>query len=338
MIFISCLFFTVLTLVAFIYLCEKNKFLLNFSGNNHQKFTSSKNIPLVGGPILLGFFLLFIDISILFKFSIFLIFIIGFFSDLNFLTSAKNKLIYLFITVFSGLYFMEVVVDSTRIDILDYFLDHKIFAILFSSFCILIIVNGTNFIDGNNTNVIGYYLVVTLTLLVLSDQGYQVIDKIYIFLIIECLLILYLFNLFNKIYIGDSGSFLLGFFYSVLLIKLYNFNNSISPFFIILILWYPGFENLFSIIRKFSTSRKPTEPDNNHFHQLVFYYLKKKLDLRTNFLNSFVGILITFYNFVIMFVSVQNLKNTKLMILLIFINVLIYFYIYFKLFKFREKN
>lgn len=338
MIFISCFFFIVLTLVALMYWCKKNKFLLNYIGNNHQKFTSSKSIPLVGGPILIGFFLLFIKISILFKLFIFLIFIIGFFSDLNFLISAKNKLIYLFIIVLSGLYFMEVVVSSTRLNILDYFLDHKIFAILFSSFCILIIVNGTNFIDGNNTNVIGYYLVVTFILLVLLDQGYKVIDKIYIFLIIECLIILYLFNLFNKIYIGDSGSFLLGFFYSVLLIKLYNLNNTLSPFFIILILWYPGFENLFSIIRKFSTLRKPTEPDNNHFHQLVFYYLKKKLDLHSNFLNSFVGILITSYNFIIMLISVQNPKNTKLMIVLIFINVLIYFYIYFKLFKFKEKN
>jgi len=123
-----------------------------------------------------------------------------------------------------------------------------------------------------------------------------------------------------------------------LLIKLYNQNNTLSPFFIILILWYPGFENLFSIIRKFSTSRKPTEPDNNHFHQLVFYYLKKKLDLHNNFLNSLVGILITFYNFIIMLISVQNPKNTKLMIILIFINVIFYFYIYFKLIKFRGKN
>lgn len=338
MIFVNCFFFIVLALVTFIYLCKKNKFLLNFSGNNHQKFTSSKNTPLVGGVILVCFFLFFVEISILFKLFIFLIFIIGFFSDLNFLTSPKNKLIYLFIAVFLSLYYMDVAVDSTRIDILDYFLENKIFAFLFSSFCILIIINGTNFIDGNNTNVIGYYLVVTFILITLLDQGYQVIDKIYIFLIIECLLILYLFNLFNKIYIGDSGSFLLGFFYSVLLIKLYNLNNSLSPFFIILILWYPGFENLFSIIRKIFTSRIPIEPDNDHFHQLVFYYLKKKLDLHTNFLNSLVGILITSYNFIIMFVSVQNPKNTQLMILLIFINVFIYFYIYLKLIKFKKKN
>lgn len=336
--FLNCFLFAVLTSFIFTYFAKKSKFLLNFSGNKHQKFTCSDTIPLVGGAILVLFFLFFIKISFIFKIFIFLIFVIGFISDLNFLASPKKKLLYLFIVVFASLYYMEVSIDNTRVVIIDYFLKNKIFSILFSSFCVLIIVNGTNFIDGNNTNVIGYYLVVNYVLISLFDQGYQILDNINIFLIIECLLILYLFNLLNKFYLGDSGSFLLGFFYSVLLVELYNLNNLLSPFLIILILWYPGFENLFSIIRKFYTEGKPIEPDNKHFHQLLFYYLKKKLDFHSDYLNSLVGILITSYNFFIMFVSVQNPRSTKLMILLIFVNIFIYSYIYLKLYEFRNKN
>lgn len=336
--FLNCFLFVVLTSFIFTYFAKKSKFLLNFNGNRHQKFTRSDTIPLVGGVILIIFFLFFIKISFIFKLFIFLIFVIGFISDLNFLASPKKKLLYLFIIVFTSLYYMEVTIDNTRLIILDYFLKNKIFSILFSSFCVLIIVNGTNFIDGNNTNVIGYYLVVNYVLISLFGQGYQIIDNINIFLIIECLLILYLFNLLNKFYLGDSGSFLLGFFYSVLLIEFYNLNNLLSPFLIILILWYPGFENLFSIIRKLYTAGKPIEPDNKHFHQLLFYYLKKKLDFHSNYLNSLVGILITSYNFFIMLVSVQNPRSTKLMILLILVNIFIYSYIYFKLYEFRKKN
>ena len=65
------------------------------------------------------------------------------------------------------------------------------------------------------------------------------------------LIILAIFNYKNYLFLGDNGSYLLGFFYSIVLIDFYNFNQSISPFFIILLLWYPSFEILFSILRKF---------------------------------------------------------------------------------------
>ena len=47
--FISVIF---LTLILNLYLVKKRLFL-NFKGDNHQKFISSKNIPLSGGLILI---------------------------------------------------------------------------------------------------------------------------------------------------------------------------------------------------------------------------------------------------------------------------------------------
>ena len=52
-----------------------------------------------------------------------------------------------------------------------------------------------------------------------------------------------------------------------------------SPFFIVLLLWYPCFENLFSIIRKYRLNLSPLNSDNKHFHQLLFYFIKKKFNL-----------------------------------------------------------
>ena len=75
---------------------------------------------------------------------------------------------------------------------------------------------------------------------------------------------------------GDSGSYALGLMCGYFLIKIYELNQEISPYFIILLLWYPCFENLFSIIRKFSFRKSPINADNNHLHQLVYFYLKKK--------------------------------------------------------------
>ena len=56
--------------------------------------------------------------------------------------------------------------------------------------------------------------------------------------------------MFNQFFLGDSGAYFLSFFIGFILIEIYNANLKISPYFIILLLWYPCFENLFSIIRK----------------------------------------------------------------------------------------
>ena len=64
------------------------------------------------------------------------------------------------------------------------------------------------------------------------------------------------------------------------MIKFHQNYSNISPYYIILLLWYPCFENLFSIIRKFGLNRSPIYPDNNHFHQLTFFILRKNINLQ----------------------------------------------------------
>ena len=65
------------------------------------------------------------------------------------------------------------------------------------------------------------------------------------------LFVLYLFNFFNQLYLGDSGSHILGLIFSFIVISFYKLDQLVSPYYIILLLWYPCFENLFSILRKF---------------------------------------------------------------------------------------
>ena len=101
---------------------------------------------------------------------------------------------------------------------------------------------------------------------------------------------------------------MLGFFYSITLIDFYNFNQSISPFFIILLLWYPSFEILFSILRKFVLGRSPLKPDNLHLHHLLFNFFKK---IYINNLNKNAsGFLINFYNLIIIMLSMRYIKFT----------------------------
>ena len=64
------------------------------------------------------------------------------------------------------------------------------------------------------------------------------------------LFVIYFLNYFNKLFLGDNGSYFLGFIYSFILINIYLQNQYLSTFFIILMLLYPAFENLFSLVRK----------------------------------------------------------------------------------------
>ena len=98
---------------------------------------------------------------------------------------------------------------------------------------------------------------------------------------------------------GDTGAYVLGFFYGYLLIKIYSEYQIFSPFFVILLLWYPCFENLFSIIRKFQLKKSPIKPDNNHLHQLIYFYLKKKYKVNNLFANNYGSLIILLYNLIV---------------------------------------
>ena len=142
--------------------------------------------------------------------------------------------------------------------------------------CFMVLINGSNFIDGLNGLALGHYLIVFFFLLNNNLFNSLNIDYINLISLILLFLFLLILNFKNKLFLGDSGSYLISFLTGYFLIKIYNYNYNVSPFFIALLLWYPCFENLFSIIRKFNFNSSPLKPDNMHLHQLIFIYIKKK--------------------------------------------------------------
>ena len=257
------------------YIFNKKKLFMNSTGDIHQKFASSTNVPLSGGIILiLSSFYYLNSFNFIFVFFAFSIFFIGFLSDINKINSPRLRLILQILIIFGIVYFSSIMVFSTKIFLLDFLLENNIFQIIFTIFCILIIINGCNFVDGMNTSLLGYCIIISLALCYLDLKDVQISQLINFYNLITVLLALFILNFFNKLYLGDSGSYLLGLLLSLSLIDTHQINNDISPFFIICLLWYPAFENLFSILRKVQFSRSPVKPDTNHLHQLIFYYLK----------------------------------------------------------------
>ena len=253
---------------------KKINYLISETGDFHQKFASKQKIPLTGGIFFLTSSLYFFNFELnIFYIFVITIFLLGIFSDLKYLKSAKLRLLSQVFLVFFFIFLLDIKILDTRIHILDLFLQNSFLNYLFVSFCVLILINGSNFLDGLNTLNIGYFTIISFCIFFLNTNSEITLYNFPLEYTLCCLLIMLLLNIFNLIFLGDSGSYLLGLFFSIFLIFIYKWNPNISPFFIVLLLWYPSFENLFSIIRKNIMNKSPMKPDSNHLHQQLFHLI-----------------------------------------------------------------
>ncbi len=326
-IFLSIIFFLIGKICQ-----NKNILLDNLNFSKHKKYISTSNkLPTTGGLFLLITFLIFnIDnLDIVRIFILIGIFLVGFFSDIfrNFSPILRILLqIFLCIIYIS---FFGILVQDTRIDLInEYFSNNQILPIVFTTFCLLVLVNGSNFIDGLNISVIGYYLLIFISIFYLYHQFEANSDLNFINNFIKILLALLIVNFFNKTQLGDGGAYLLSFITGFFIIDFINLNKIVSPYYAISLLWYPCLENLFSIIRKLISKQKVSNPDNHHLHHLIFLLFKKK---QNKFANNISGTVVVLINSIIIFVSTYFYYSTKIQILIMFFAILIYITSYFKL-------
>ena len=106
-----------------------------------------------------------------------------------------------------------------------------------------------------------------------------------------------------------------------------------SPFFIILLLWYPCFELLFSMIRRNGSKTTMYKPDIYHLHQMLFNFFKKKAHVKNNINHFITSSLINFYNIIIIIIGVNYINQTEKLITIIILNLVIYSFTYFLLRK-----
>ena len=303
----------------------------------HKRFIENKfEPPFSGGIFIILLIVIYLNASLIFKFLILTIFFIGFFSDLNLFKSINLRFYLQFILVVLTLYFSDLYIQSIRIEFIDNLLNNYFFKVFLTTFCVLILINGSNFLDGVNTLVIGYYALVLYFVSTIDSPNISFINDDFINLLIFSLLILLVLNCFNQLLLGDNGSYLVSVFVGIYLIDLTNNNVLISPYFVMNLLWYPAYETLFSIIRKVLTKKSALSPDNLHLHQLVYLYVKDKISNKYH-ANSLSGVMINIYNLVIFYFASQDYSNTKYQLLLFSLSFIIYNFLYLTL-KFNLKK
>jgi UDP-N-acetylmuramyl pentapeptide phosphotransferase/UDP-N-acetylglucosamine-1-phosphate transferase len=321
-----------------IFFLKKNFLLDDINSSFHKKFTNSKRVPLSGGVVFIILFLIFIDQNYILKFFSIMVFFIGFFSDLKIVNSPAIRFICQIIFILLFVIFGNIYVSYTNIEFIDYFLSNKLFSLIFTIACLLILINGINFLDGLNSLVLVYNLLIIGSLSILAIYFNLSFDLDVLFNLIIILIVILIFNLFNKNFIGDSGAYGISFIVGAIIINFYNLNNNLmSALYVVILLWYPAIEILFSIIRKLLSGKNPLKPDNFHFHQLVYEFVNNKFKNRL-FSNITSAILINFYNLLIFIISLFFFKETNILFLLIATNIIFYNMIYFILKKINKKN
>jgi UDP-N-acetylmuramyl pentapeptide phosphotransferase/UDP-N-acetylglucosamine-1-phosphate transferase len=320
------------------FLFKKLNFCIdNLEYSKHKIVSVNEKIPLTLGFILVVFSCNFFSED--FKIIIFFlsIFFLGLFSDLNLLNNAYKKFLFQFIFILLFVISVDLTISTTRITLLDNLLIYSIFSYFFSTFCLMILINGKNFIDGMNGLVIINSLLIFLILILTADNYNLELDKKLYQNFIYVLSTMLIFNFLGKSFLGDNGSFLIGAIIGYLIIIFYHNNPTISPFFILVLLWYPAFEILFSIIRKLIQKKSPFKPDSLHLHQLIFLAFNKKKEKKRYF-NNLTSITINFFNFMFYFSGSFFIYSTKKLILLIFLYSLSYLFIYKSLYKLQKDN
>ena len=332
------LFILLIILIFTNFLFKSKDFLLSYTGLKHQSYIQQDKIPLSGGFVLLTFFLMnYNNLNIILNLYIFLFFLIGLIGDLNLFKSVMLRFFLQIILIIFFVMSLNISIIDLRVSFLNDILNNFYFNVFFISFCFLVLINGSNFIDGCNGLAIGYYLIIYVFLFYL-DKNQIIVSEIDLFLsLIFCLLILLVFNLSNKLFLGDNGIYILSIITGYILIEIVNMNKYISPYYIMNLLWYPAFEILFSMVRKIRSNFSPMQPDTNHLHQLLFFSYNHKFTFSQTINNSLVGITINSYNLILIFIFSIYPENSKFQLILVTMNVINYLIVYKLLFDFKKK-
>ncbi|MBD1160074.1 undecaprenyl/decaprenyl-phosphate alpha-N-acetylglucosaminyl 1-phosphate transferase [Pelagibacterales bacterium SAG-MED14] len=222
-------------------------------------------------------------------------FILGLYDDVFFLKPTAKLYFSLFFTIIIIHIDSNLIVSSLSFSFLENEIALSNFSKIFSILCFLIFINALNMFDGLNGQCTLYSLFLALIFSIFSNLNIYLVSLVII-------LGFFLFiNIQGKSFLGDSGSYLLGFILSFFIIRTYNIEMNLSTDLIFLLMYLPGFDLIRLFTIRLINNKNPFSADKNHIHHI---YLKKFNETQTLFiiqLLSFIPFFMTFYieNFLI---------------------------------------
>ena len=174
------------------------------------------------------------------------------------------------------------------------------FSIIFTLFCVLFLINSFNYFDGlDGTLSFASISVLSILYFIYPDQNFR-------FFLIIISIPIFIFILFNfaifklqKIFLGDSGSLLIGFIISFILIYLGS-NNLIHPILLAWVIVIFVYEFLSINFIRLKIKKNPFKAGQDHLHHLLFK--KTKSILVTNLficLSNLILFMLGYFSFLL---------------------------------------
>ena len=135
-------------------------------------------------------------------------FLVGLFDDIKTLSAKLRSFLIIISSIILILFNNEFLIQNLNFKSLHAIYDLKYFSYLFTLFCIFALYNAFNFIDGYNGSATSIILLWSIYLLIKNPTGFY-----FIFALIS--LLVFLYNLSGKIFLGNSGTSLISIFFFI---------------------------------------------------------------------------------------------------------------------------
>ena len=216
-------------------------------------------------------------------FGILFLFLIGLIDDKFKIKTSIKSILLLFSIVFVLLIDKYLILNTVNLSFLNKSFSIGDLSFFFTLLSILLFINATNLYDGIDLQ-LGFYS------LFLTSYFIFIKLSIYFFLPIFIFIIFYLILNYKKlIFLGDNGSYVIGFLFSYLFIKSYNYELIDYADQIVLIMILPGVDMFRLFVIRILNKKNPFYPDQNHIHHLLLNPEKSNI-IHVNLVTIFLAI------------------------------------------------
>lgn len=188
----------------------------------------------------------------------------------------------------------------SRVDVwgVDWLLRFTLVSVVFTAIAVGGVANSINIIDGFNglASTMSSFAFIGFAVIAWQVRDHALVGASIV--LAACVWGFFWVNWpFGKIFLGDGGSYFIGFALAWVSVLLIERNPSVSAFAPLVICAHPITEVLFSIYRRYYKESHPGHPDRLHFHSLVQQrYVRRWLGrfskrLRNSFTGALVGLM-----------------------------------------------
>lgn len=203
------------------------------------------------------------------------VFLAGFVEDLTKGVSVRVRLLASFVSASLAIWLLGTRLTEVDTPIIDLLLQYPAVSILFTVFAVGGVTQSINIIDGLNGLAAGTVSIMLGGLAALAwMQGDVLVMKLCLWGIAALLGFMLLNFPLGKIFLGDGGAYLAGFWLAECAVLLLSRNKNVSTWAVLLCCLYPVWETVYSIYRRNVIHKAPSgSPDQGHMHQLLFKWV-----------------------------------------------------------------